>query len=106
MEYGDLITFSCTARGWPIPFVTFEKEEESLMDDLRFTFHTIPEEAFTVSALVNLTFAEVNDTGDYICLAIALESEEAGQDEESFSLELLVSAYLRLTLIVNDGSFV
>ena len=117
VEYGDLISFTCTARGWPIPFVTFEKEEESLMDDLRFTFHIIPEDAFTISALVNLTFAEVNDTGDYICLAIALESEEAGQDEESFFIGVISKCILKTktlmhskcilkTLIVNDGSFV
>ena len=95
VEYGDLISFTCTARGWPIPFVTFEKEEESLMDDLRFTFHIMPEDAFTISALVNLTFAEVNDTGDYICLAIALESEEAGQDEESFFIGVISKCILK-----------
>ena len=59
------------------------------MSDPRFTFDIVPEDSFAISAIVNLTFAEVTDTGEYTCLAIALESEEAGQDQVSFFVGVL-----------------
>lgn len=89
VQYGDLISLTCTATGWPIPFLTFTKGLINLMDDSRVTFDIIPEDSFTISALLNLTYVEVTDTGQYTCLAISLESEEAGQDEMSFFIGVL-----------------
>ena len=93
VEYGDLISVTCIARGWPIPFVTFAKDGTSVMNDSRFTFEILPEDSFTISAVFNLTSTKVTDTGEYTCLAIALESEEAGQDEISFFVGILGMLY-------------
>lgn len=88
VEKGSLVSFMCTATGWPIPFVTITKEE-SLMNNPSFTFAIIPEDFFTVSVLMNLTEAGVGDTGDYTCRAVAGEADEERQDQKVFFIGVL-----------------
>ena len=89
VHYGDLVSVNCTARGWPIPFVTYTKER-SLMDDPRFTHRITPADSFTISAHMNLTYAEVTDTGDYTCLAVAAEATEGfNEDQKTFFIGVL-----------------
>ena len=85
VQYGDDVSFICTASGWPIPFVTFENEA-STIDDPRFIFEISPEDAVTVSGSMNLTYAEVYDTGEYTCQASSLEFEEV--EKLSFFIEV------------------
>ena len=86
VEEGILVQLMCTAIGWPIPFVTFNKGEDSLMNNENFTFKIQPEDSFTISVLMNITNSTIEDTGDYYCLAEASEAGEAGYDSRSFFL--------------------
>jgi hypothetical protein len=91
----------CTAIGWPIPFVTFTKGNSSLMNNANFTFKIVPEDSFTISLLMNLTYAKVEDTGDYYCLAEAGEAGEVGYDHRSFFLGVFGTCCINM-LKVNE----
>ena len=101
VEEGVLVPFMCTAIGWPIPFVTFTKGNSSLMNNANFTFKIVPEDSFTISLLMNLTYAKVEDTGDYYCLAEAGEAGEVGYDHRSFFLGVFGTCCINM-LKVNE----
>ena len=97
VEEGALVPFMCTATGWPIPFVTFSNWEESVMNNANFTFKIVPEDSFTISLLMNLTYARVEDTGDYYCLA---EAGEAEYDRRSFFLGVFSMYYKNVIMYI------
>lgn len=96
VEEGALVPFMCTVIGWPIPFVTFSNWEESLMNNTNFTFKIVPEDSFTISLLMNLTYAKIEDTGHYYCLA---EAGEVGYDRRSFFFGVFGMYYILFTLL-------
>lgn len=84
VEVGALVPIMCTGTGWPLPFITVNRGE-SLMKHPRFSFIIIPEDAFTVSVMMNMTDAEVGDTGEYSCKGTSSE----GHDQQFFFVGVL-----------------
>lgn len=86
----------CTGTGWPLPFITVTRGE-SLMNHPRFSYIIIPEDAFTISVMMNMTDAEVGDTGDYACKGTSTES----QDQQFFFIGVL-GTNIELIGIINS----
>lgn len=83
IQAGSSITLMCTATGWPIPFLTYRKDGE-IINSSRFSYTIRPEDSFTVSLLMNVTNAEINDTGNYTCSAVSHLTGDIGEDHEWF----------------------
>ena len=83
IQAGSSIILMCTATGWPIPFMTYSKDGE-MINSSRFSYIIRPEDSFTVSLLMNVTNAEINDTGNYTCSAVSHETGDIGEDHEWF----------------------
>lgn len=83
---GNPVSLVCLANGIPTPTISWLKDGQTFSINLRVTFENQKKG-------LRILNSEINDSGRYTCIA----SNEAGEDNQHFTLKVLGKDYLFTT---------